>query len=110
MDINIIWFLLISGTNVTQADTNITQFWTNITQPFSYLAENLLGDPLITGLVIFLFIMFFALMLYIPFEALVVIMLPTLFLVFNYIPQLQIVVALLVGILIGLGLLKWIRR
>ena len=84
--------------------------WDELINPFSDLANNLLGSPLLIGLTIFLFITFFALLMFIPFEALIVIEIPTLFVVFHYIPQLQMIIGILFGLLIGMGLLKWVRR
>jgi len=84
--------------------------WSSITQPFADMGTDLIGQPALMGLIILLFFMLFALTLYIPFEGVVVIMMPTLSLVFVYIPPLKIVVAVLVGLMIGMALIKWVRR
>lgn len=82
----------------------------NLIDTFADLSNNLVTNPLLIGVIIFLFFTMFALFLFIPFGGLVVIEIPVLFLVFEYIPALRIVVGVLLGLLIGLGLLKWIRR
>ena len=82
----------------------------NLTQPFEYLANNLLANPLLIGMTIFLFFTLFMLLVFIPFEAMAPIELLICFAVFEYIPQLRIVVAILVGLVIGIGLIKWVRR
>jgi len=88
----------------------VMSIWDTFIDPFVYLAENLIGHPILIGVVVFLFLTMFGLLMFIPFEAMVVIWIPTCFLIAYYIPPLQIVVAIMVGIVIGLGLLKWIRR
>ena len=84
--------------------------WSSITQPFADMGTDLIGQPALIGLIVLLFFLMFALILYLPFEAVVCIMMPTLFLVFLYIPPLKIVVAVMVGLMIGMALIKWVRR
>ena len=84
--------------------------WSSITQPFADMGTDLIGQPALIGLIILLFFMMFALILYIPFEGVVCILMPTLALVFVYIPPLKIVVAVMVGLMIGMALIKWVRR
>lgn len=84
--------------------------WSSITQPFADMGTDLIGQPALIGLIILLFFMMFALVLYIPFEGVVCVMIPTLFLVFTFIAPLRIVVAVLVGLMIGMALIKWVRR
>jgi hypothetical protein len=78
-------------------------------QMFGQFAEETLGSPMLIGILIFMFIFFFAMVLLIPFEALVVIMIPTCFLVAVWFPPLQLACAILVGLTIGLGLVKFIK-
>lgn len=84
--------------------------WSGILTPIGDMVDGLVGDPAIIGVIVFLFFFMFALVLYIPFEGVVVIMMPTLFAVFAYIPMLRIIVGVMVGLLIGIALLKWVRR
>ena len=88
----------------------VLSIWDSLINPFVYLAENLIGNPLLIGVVIFMFFTFFGLLMFIPMEAMVVIWIPTSFIVAIYIPPIQIIVGILVGILVGLALLKWVRR
>lgn len=88
----------------------VFDFWTTIMGLFGNFANETLGSPMLIGVIVFMFIMFFCLVLLIPFEALVVVMIPTCLLVALWIPVLQGVCALLVGLTIGMGLLKWIQR
>jgi hypothetical protein len=88
----------------------VMTIWDTFIDPFVYLAENLIGHPILIGVIIFLFITMFGLLMFIPFEAMTVIWIPMCLVVAIYIPPLQIVVAIMVGIIIGIGLLKWIRR
>jgi len=84
--------------------------WSSITQPFADMGTDLIGQPALMGLIILLFFLMFALILYLPMEAVVCIMMPTLYLVFTFIPPLKIVVAVMVGLMIGMALIKWVRR
>jgi hypothetical protein len=87
-----------------------TTIFDTLSSLMGQFGEQLLGSPLIIGILVFMFIMFFALVCLVPFEALVVIMIPTCFLVAVWIPMLQWICALLIGLTIGIGILKWIRK
>lgn len=88
----------------------VMSIWDTLIDPFVYLADNVVAHPILLGVIVFLFITMFGLLMFIPIEAMVVIWIPVTFFVANYIPALQIVVAVMFGFLIGLGLLKWVRR
>lgn len=88
----------------------LMSIWDTLIDPFVYLAENVIGHPVLIGVIIFLFITMFGLLMFIPIECLVVIWIPVSYVVAIWIPPLQIVVAVMIGLLIGLGLLKWVRR
>jgi len=87
----------------------VFNIWETITNMFSNFADQVIGNPLLIGILFFLFIFFFCCVLFIPFEAMVVIFIPTCFVIAIWIPVLQLVCAILVGLTIGLGLLKWVR-
>lgn len=78
--------------------------------PFEDLADNIIGNPLLIGAIIFLFFLMFAMYLRLPFTAVVIIMIPVSFLTFKYIPELRLVLAIMIAILVGLGLIKWTRK
>ena len=82
----------------------------NLTQPFETLSNELIGNPILIGATILIFVLMFALLMLVPYEAMAVVMIPTCYAVFEYIPQLRIIVAIVVGFIIGFGLLKWVRR
>ncbi len=84
--------------------------WSSFLQPINDMMTDLFGSPLLIGGMVFIFITFFSMMFLIPFEALVVIWIPTIVLLWFWIPQLQIVLGICLGFIIGLGLLKWVRR
>lgn len=88
----------------------VLSIWDSFVDPFVYLANNIIGHPLLIGVIIFLFITMFGLLMFIPYEAMVVIWIPTCYVVAVWIQEIQIVVAIMIGIIIGLGLLKWVRR
>jgi len=88
----------------------VLTIWDSLVNPFSSLADDLIGNPMLIGAVVFMFFILFMLVLFIPFEGMVVCLIPMFFIVFTWIPQLRIVVAIVVGIGIGLGLIKWVRR
>jgi hypothetical protein len=84
--------------------------WNNLTDPINSMVTDMIGNPLIIGATVFLWITFIAMILFIPFEAMIVIWVPLTFLVGIWIPSLRIILGIMLGILIGLGLVKWIRR
>jgi hypothetical protein len=84
--------------------------WSDLLGPIESMVNDMIGNPLIIGAVIFLWITFIALLMFIPFEAMIVIWVPLTFLVGYWIPSLRIILGIMLGILIGLGLIKWIRR
>lgn len=84
--------------------------WDGFLEPLTNMMHDLLGNPLLIGATIFIIVTFFAMMLLIPFEALVVIWIPTIALLWIFIPGLQIVLGICIGFIIGLGLVKWFRR
>lgn len=70
----------------------------------------LFGDPLLMG--IFLFIIFFIFTFIFGLGLLVgsVVLIPALFLVFEWIPQGQIILAIILGLIFGMALNRLIRR
>lgn len=88
----------------------IADIWTNITAPIVDLSNDLLGSPILVAVIIFLFFFTFIIILYIPFVAGITVLIPTLYLVFQYVEALRIVVGILIGLVIGMGLIKWLRR
>lgn len=93
--------------------------WENITTPIYELfmgnetnaVEGVIGnDPMLLGG--FLFLILFVLTLILGLGMLVgsVVIIPTLFSIFNFIPDLRIIVAIICGLLFGLGLHQLIRR
>ena len=93
--------------------------WNNITNPIYELfvgnesqgIEGVLGNDIML-LGAFLFLILFVLTLMFGLGMLVgsVVILPSLFAVFNYIPDLRIIVAIICGLIFGLGLHRLIRR
>lgn len=76
-----------------------------------HVTQGILGnDPMLLGA--FIFFVLFVLTLMFGLGMLVgsVVIIPSLFAVFNYIPGLKIVVAIICGLVFGLGLHKLVRR
>ena len=88
----------------------VVMVFDTIIQQFEYLGNNLIGNPLLIGALIMLFFVLMMLVLFFPFEAMVVILIPLGFVVFNYIAGLRVIFAIMCGIAIGLGLIKWYKR
>ena len=93
--------------------------WENITTPIYELfignetsgVQGVLGnDPMLLGA--FVMIVFLVLTLILGLGMLVgsVVLIPSLFSIFNYIPDLRIIVAIICGLLFGMGLHQLIRR
>lgn len=88
----------------------------DIINSFIFLAEGnetvpgIIQNPMMMGAMILLFLSFFAFLLMLPFEAFLVVEIPTLFATFTFIPMLRPVIGILFGFAIGIGLLKWVRR
>mgnify|MGYP006308539019 CR=1 FL=1 len=88
----------------------IMTIWDTLIDPFVFMAEEIIMNPMLIGAIIFIFFTMFGLLMFIPIEVMVVIWIPLSLLIAIWIPALQIVVALMFGLLVGLGLLKWVRR
>lgn len=84
--------------------------WSSLSAPFEDLATNLIGSPVLIGILVFLFFLLLMLVAKFDFETMVVVLVPVMFIVFFWIEQLRIIIGILLGILIGIGLLKWYRR
>ncbi len=70
----------------------------------------LFGSDLIIGGIVFLFFLVFTLILGLGMLVGSVVLLPAMFLVFDFIPDMRIFVAIFAGIIVGLGLHKIINR
>jgi len=82
----------------------------NIADSIMNMLYDIAGSPLIIALIFLLFIISLALVLGFRFPSLLVVIIPAFFLIFAMIPGLRIIVGIMLGILIGLGLIQWIRR
>ena len=63
----------------------VLSIWDSLIDPFVTLADDLLGNPLLIGIVILMFFILFMTVLLIPFEAMVVPLIPMFFIVFEFI-------------------------
>lgn len=70
----------------------------------------LFGSDLIIGGIVFLFFLVFTLILGLGMLVGSVVLLPAMFLVFDFVPDMRIFVAIFAGIIVGLGLHKIINR
>lgn len=70
----------------------------------------LFGSDLILGAIIFLFFLVFTLVLGLGMVIGSVVLIPAMFLIFDYIPDMRIFVAIFLGLIVGLGLHKFINR
>lgn len=70
----------------------------------------LFGSDLVLGVMIFLFFFVFTLILGLGMLVGSVVILPSMFLVFEYVPDLKIFVAIFAGLFVGMGLHKFINR
>jgi len=84
--------------------------WTDPSTGLTHDIEGIMGDPLLTGL--FIFLIFFVLTMVFGLGMLIgsVIIIPSLFAVFQYIPELRIIVAIMCGLIFGIGLHKLVKR
>lgn len=81
-----------------------------ITDEIGSTFDQIFGAPLLLGIFIFLFFFIFTLLLGIGMIVGSVILIPAMFLVFEYVPGFKIVIAIVLGLIFGLGLNKLIRR
>lgn len=112
---NPLLFLQLLSLNIYAVNVN----WSSILDPIGdmFTKENgIIGwlggenNMMLVGAVVFVF--FFALTLIFGLGMLVgsVVLIPSLFVVFQYIPPLRIIVAIIIGLVFGLGLNRLIRR
>lgn len=72
--------------------------------------HNLMGSDLILAGIIFLFFFVFTLILGLGMLIGSVVLIPSMFLVFEFVPDLKIFIALFLGLFVGLALHKFINR
>ena len=72
--------------------------------------SEIFGSELLLGIFIFLFIVIFTLILGLGMLVGSVVLIPAMFLVFEYIPSGRIILAIILGFIVGIGLHKIIRR
>lgn len=82
----------------------------NLTEEIGNTFSQIFGSDLLFGIFIFIFFFIFTLLLGIGMLVGSTILVPAMFVVFEYIPSFSIVVAIILGLLFGLGLNKLIRR
>jgi len=70
----------------------------------------IVGNPMLLGFLAFFFVVGFAIAMRLGGEALLLILIPALFLIFEYIPVLRIVAAIGIGIVIFIFLIRLFRR
>jgi len=86
--------------------TNVNE----ISELVSGLFTTILGSDLLIGIILFMFFMILTLIVGLGMVVGSVVIIPSLFLVFQYIPDLKIIVAIVIGMVVGLALNKIIRR
>ena len=91
---------MFSGGNITDP---ITGNITHVTGMFE-------GDPMLLGAFIFLIFLILTLIMGLGLLIGMVILIPASFIVFKYIPDLRIIVAIFAGLMFGLALQRLIRR
>lgn len=69
----------------------------------------MLGNPLNLGIFIFVILMSFGIFMRLGGDAMLVIMIPTMFVVFAFIPQLRLIIGIGIGIMFGIAILKATR-
>lgn len=82
----------------------------SFTQPIGDLFRQILGSDLLIGIFIFLVVMLLVFIFGLGFLVGSVVLIPAMFLIFQYIPPLRIIFAIVMGLFVGLGLHRLIRR
>jgi hypothetical protein len=84
--------------------------WIDPATGTTHSITGIMGDPTLTGL--FLFLILFVLTMVFGLGMLVgsVVIIPSLFAVFQYIPELRILVAIICGLIFGMGLHRLVKR
>ena len=95
---------------VLSAFTNLTKEFYRVFVEGTDKFSPIFGSPEILAVVIFIFIMVFTLVLGLGMLVGCVVVIPGLFLVFAYVPDFQIFIAIILGLIVGLGLNKVIKR
>jgi len=70
----------------------------------------IVGNPMLLGFLAFFFIVGFAVAVRLGEEALLLILIPAFFLIFEFIPALRIITAIIIGIVIFILLMRIFRR
>lgn len=85
--------------------------WTDPTTGIAHWSPGILGgDPTVIALIMFLFFFILIGLFGLGFLIGSVVLLPMMFALFQYVPPLRIIVAIVVGIIFGMGLHRIIKR
>jgi hypothetical protein len=91
---------MFTGGNVTDPVTHVTSYVTGIFE----------GDPMLLGAFIFMIFLILTLILGLGILIGSTVLLPALFVVFHYIPDLRIIIAIFAGLIFGMALHRIVRR
>lgn len=84
--------------------------WLEITEPIGDALSSVFGSAELMGIFCFIIIMILTLVFGLGMVVGCVVLIPALFLVFEFIPAGRIIVAIILGFVVGIGLNKIIRR
>jgi len=90
--------------------------WSDLLDPIKRLfvggngIEGIFGNETIAAIFLFIFLMALTFILGLGMIVGSVVIIPSLFLVFQYIPTIRIIVAMILGLILGFGLHKMIKR
>ena len=88
----------------------LLDIWSDVTDPIMEMLMGIFGSELILGVFIFLIILIFTFIFGLGMLVGIVPLIPAMFIVFGFIPSGRIILALILGFVVGIGLNKLIRR
>lgn len=112
-------WITLTATNYTTTETSVSISHTLLNQnttkaetQYTYIhcTQSIIGDDMLFGLFIFMILFILTLMFGLGMLVGSVVIIPSLFAVFQYIPDLRIIVAIICGLVFGLGLHRLVRR
>jgi len=88
----------------------VSSYWTNTSDQFMNGLMDIVGNPMLIGLLILIFFVFFIIALRISFDLAIVSFIPIMFIVSVFVEPLRLIFLIVLGLLIGIGVLRLIGK
>jgi len=96
--------------NIPKIVLDTSPYFTNASDSFMQNLLEIVGNPMLIGVILLLFFVFFIVMLKISFDIALVLFIPIMLIASVWLVPLRLIFFIIVGLLIGLGMLRLIGK